>query len=71
MDTQAWFLLFVALFVVVVVLALIARARRSGPLDRGNPYVTGDDTSPNDGAIGGDRDLDLDRHRDADFDDDR
>ena len=71
MDTQSWLLLFVALFVVVIVLALIARARRSTTLDRENPYFTGEDSSPNDGAIGGDRDMDLERRRDADFDDDR
>jgi hypothetical protein len=71
MDTQAWFWLFVAVFLVLVVLALIANARRSRKLDRGNPYVTGEDPSPYDGAIGYDRDLEIDRRRDADHDDDR
>ena len=67
MDTQSWVWLFVALFVVVIALALIARARRSS--ERADPYATGDDTSPADGEFGRDRDMDLERRRDADFDD--
>lgn len=69
MDTQSWVWLFVALFVVVIVLALIAWTRRSS--ERADPYATGDDTSPRDGELGRDHDMDVERRRDADFDDDR
>jgi hypothetical protein len=61
-------LLFAALFLVLIVLALIARARRSSAAGPVNPYATGDDTTPGDSEFGRDGDMDIDRRRDADFD---
>jgi hypothetical protein len=71
MDTMQWVWLFVALFVVLVVFALIANVRSRSQLPRSNAYGSGDDDSPRDGELGRDRDMDLERNRDADFDDDR
>ena len=71
MSEVQWVLLFAGLFLVLVVLALIAYARRSSERGPVNPYATGDDTSPGDSELGRDGDLDLDRRRDADLDGDR
>ena len=71
MSEVQWVLLFAGLFLVLVVLALIAYARRSSERGPVNPYTTGDDTSPGDSEFGRDGDLDLDRRRDADFEGDR
>ena len=71
MTEVQWVLLFAALFLVLVVLALVAYARRSSQQGPVNPYVSGDDPSPHDSEFGRDSDLDLDRRREADFDDDR
>lgn len=71
MDTIWWVVLFVALFLVLALLALRANARRSSELPTVNPYATGKDTSPRDSELGRDSDLDIDRRREADFDDDR
>ena len=69
-ETQ-WLLLFAALFLVVVVLALVAYARRASERGPANPLATGDDTTPGDREFGRDGDLDIERRREADFDDDR
>jgi hypothetical protein len=69
-ETQ-WVLLFAGLFLVLVVLAVVAYARRSSAAGPVNPYATGDDTSPGDRELGRDGDLDLDRRRDADFREER
>lgn len=69
-ETQ-WLLLFAALLLVLVVLALIAYARRASARGPVNPIATGDDTSPGDREFGRDGDLDIQRRRESDFDDDR
>ena len=69
MTEVQWLLVFAALFLVLVVLALMAYAQRSRERGRVNPYASGDDTSPRDSEFGRDSDLDMDRRRDADFDD--
>lgn len=69
MTEVQWVLLFAALFLILVVLALIAYGRRSSKQGPVNPYASGDDPSPHDSEFGRDSDLDLDRRRDADFDD--
>ena len=69
MTSVQWVWLFVALFLVLVVLALIAYARRSSEQGPVNPYASGEDPSPHDSEFGRDSDLDLERRRDADFDD--
>jgi NADH:ubiquinone oxidoreductase subunit 3 (subunit A) len=69
MTEVQWVLVFAALFLVLVVLALMAYARRSSERGRVNPYASGDDPSPHDSEFGRDSDTDLDRRRDADFDD--
>jgi hypothetical protein len=69
MTSVEWVWTFLALFLILVVLALIAYARRSSERGRVNPYASGDDPSPHDSEFGRDSDLDADRRRDADFDD--
>jgi len=69
MTEVQWVLVFAALFLVLVVLALMAYARRSSERGPANPYASGDDPSPRDSELGRDSDLDLERRRDADFDD--
>jgi hypothetical protein len=69
MNTIQWVLLFAALFIVLIVLALIARSRRTPEPGSGNPYATGEDPSPRDAEFGRDSDMDLERRREADFDD--
>ena len=69
MTEVQWLLVFAALFLVLVVLALMAYARRSSERGRINPNASGDDPSPHDGEFGRDSDLDIERRRDADFDD--
>jgi hypothetical protein len=69
MTEVQWVLVFAALFLVLVVLALMAYARRSRERGRVNPYSSGDDPAPHDSEFGRDSDLDLERRRDADFDD--
>jgi hypothetical protein len=69
MTEVQWVLVFAALFLVLVVLSLMAYARRSSERGRVNPYASGDDPSPHDSEFGRDSDLDVDRRRDADFDD--
>ncbi len=71
MSEVQWLLLFAGLFLVLVVLALIAYARRSSASGPVNPIATGDDTSPGDREFGRDGDLDIHRRRESDFDDDR
>ena len=71
MDTMWWVVLFAALFIVLALWALRANARRSKGLPTVNPYASGEDTSPNDSELGRDSDLDFDRRREADFDEDR
>ena len=71
MSEMQWVGLFAGLFLVLVVLALIAYARRSSERGPVNPIATGDDTSPGDREFGRDGDLDIDRRREADFDEDR
>jgi hypothetical protein len=71
MTEAQWVLLFAGLFLVLVVLALVARARRSSASGPVNPISTGDDTSPGDREFGRDGDLDIHRRRESDFDDDR
>ena len=71
MTEAQWVLLFAALFLVLVVLALVAYARRSSERGPVNPIATGDDTSPGDREFGRDGDLDVERRREADFDDER
>ncbi len=71
MTEVQWLLVFAGLFLVLVVLALIAYARRASARGPVNPIATGDDTSPGDREFGRDGDLDVDRRRDADFDGDR
>jgi len=66
-----WVLVFAGLFLVLVVLALIAYARRASERGPVNPIATGDDTSPGDREFGRDGDLDIDRRRESDFDGDR
>jgi hypothetical protein len=67
-ETQ-WVLVFAALFLVLIVLALMAYARSSRERGPVNPYASGDDPSPHDSEFGRDSDLDMERRRDADFDD--
>jgi hypothetical protein len=69
MTEVQWLLVFAALFLVLVVLAVMAYARRSTERGRVNPHASGDDPSPHDSEFGRDSDLDMDRRRDADFDD--
>ena len=71
MTEVQWVLLFAGLFLVLVVLALIAYARRSSEGGPVNPIATGDDTSPGDREVGRDGDLDIHRRRESDLDDDR
>ena len=71
MSEMQWVVLFAGLFLVLVVLALLAYARRSSERGPVNPIATGDDTSPGDREFGRDGDLDIQRRREADFDDDR
>jgi hypothetical protein len=69
MTEVQWVLVFAALFLVLVVLSLMAYARRSSERGRINPYASGDDPSPHDSEFGRDSDMDIERRRDADFDD--
>jgi hypothetical protein len=69
MTEVEWVWTFVALFLILVVLALIAYARRSSESGPVNPYASGDDPSPRDSEFGRDSDMDIERRRDADFDD--
>ena len=66
-----WVVLFAALFLALAVWAIRAGARRSKELPTVNPYASGDDTSPRDSELGRDSDLDIDRRRESDFDEDR
>ena len=69
MTEVEWVWTFIALFLILVVLALVAYARSSSERGRVNPYTSGDDPSPRDSEFGRDSDLDIERRRDADFDD--
>ena len=71
MTEVQWVLLCAGLFLVLVVLALVAYARRRSELGPVNPYGTGGDTSPGDSELGRDADMDMQRRREADFDDNR